>query len=176
MSSIRIQNIRRWFEYECDAHKKVFTSLDSVPESGRASAEYRRAVTLMSHLVAARRAWLSRLGITNETITSLFDESADVRLVANQWEATRALWSQYLTALDESGLDQVIEYKSIDSGRFQNSVEEVLTQLFGHSWYHRGQIAMLVRTAGGTPAMTDWIFWCRRPVEDVSQATNPQPG
>jgi uncharacterized damage-inducible protein DinB len=57
-----------------------------------------------------------------------------------------------------------IEYQSLDSGRFRNRVEEVLTQLFGHSWYHRGQIAMLVRAAGGEPAVTDFIFWCREPV------------
>jgi uncharacterized damage-inducible protein DinB len=51
-----------------------------------------------------------------------------------------------------------------DAGRFRNPVEEILTQLFGHSWYHRGQIAVLVRAAGGTPAITDLIYWCRQPV------------
>jgi uncharacterized damage-inducible protein DinB len=38
---------------------------------------------------------------------------------------------------------------------------DILAQLFGHSWYHRGQIAMLVRAAGGEPAVTDRIDWCR---------------
>jgi DinB family len=40
------------------------------------------------------------------------------------------------------------------------------TQLFGHSSYHRGQIATLVRTAGGEPAATDYIYWCREPAPE----------
>jgi uncharacterized damage-inducible protein DinB len=30
-----------------------------------------------------------------------------------------------------------------------------------HSHYHRGQIATLVRQAGATPAVTDFIVFCR---------------
>jgi uncharacterized damage-inducible protein DinB len=55
----------------------------------------------------------------------------------------------------------VFEYQSLDAGRFRNTIADVLAQLYGHSWYHRGQIAMLVRTAGGQPAVTDLIYWCR---------------
>ncbi len=43
-------------------------------------------------------------------------------------------------------------------------VADVLTQLHGHSLYHRGQIASLVRAAGGEPAKTDFIFWSRESV------------
>ena len=57
-----------------------------------------------------------------------------------------------------------LEYQSLDAGRFRNRIEDILTQLFGHSWYHRGQIAMLIRAAGGEPAVTDLIFWCREPI------------
>ncbi len=40
-------------------------------------------------------------------------------------------------------------------------VEDILTQLFGHSWYHRGQIAARVRELGGEPAATDFVFFTR---------------
>jgi uncharacterized damage-inducible protein DinB len=61
-------------------------------------------------------------------------------------------------------LSDLFTYQSFDSGRFQNTIEDVLTQLFGHSWYHRGQIAILVRQAGGTPALTDLIYFTRESV------------
>jgi hypothetical protein len=32
-----------------------------------------------------------------------------------------------------------------------------------------GQIAMLVRAAGGEPAVTDLIYWCRESAPSVSQ-------
>jgi uncharacterized damage-inducible protein DinB len=37
----------------------------------------------------------------------------------------------------------------------------VLTQTFGHAWYHRGQIAQLVALLGGKPVDTDYISWCK---------------
>lgn len=35
---------------------------------------------------------------------------------------------------------------------------------FEHSSYHRGQIALLLRSAGAEPAVTDFLFWTREPV------------
>jgi uncharacterized damage-inducible protein DinB len=52
-------------------------------------------------------------------------------------------------------------------------VEDILAQLFGHSSYHRGQIAMLVRAAGGEPAVTDLIYWCREGVPAVPPSEEP---
>jgi uncharacterized damage-inducible protein DinB len=45
----------------------------------------------------------------------------------------------------------------------RNSIEDILTQLFGHSCYHRGQIAQLLRSIGAEPAVTDFVFWTREP-------------
>ena len=55
----------------------------------------------------------------------------------------------------------MFEYQSLDGPWFRNSVEDILTQLFGHSWYHRGQIAALIRALGEEPAVTDFVFWAR---------------
>ena len=52
-----------------------------------------------------------------------------------------------------------------DGTRFRNTIEDIVTQLFGHSWYHRGQIAMLLRSIGAEPAVTDLVFWAREPVD-----------
>jgi uncharacterized damage-inducible protein DinB len=69
-----------------------------------------------------------------------------------------------LTAVTDEELEREFEYQSLDAGRFRNGVDGVLAQLFGHSSYHRGQIAMLVRAAGGEPAVTDLIYWCRQSI------------
>ncbi len=61
-------------------------------------------------------------------------------------------------------LARVFEYQSYEGPRFRNTIEEILTQLFGHSWYHRGQIAQLIRSVGAEPAVTDFVFWAREPV------------
>ena len=131
------EEYRRWFEYEKDSHQKVLASLNAVPAQLRSSPAFQKAVDMMAHLIAARR--LSEM------------ESA---------------WSAYLSRLDATEIARVFEYRSLDAGWFRNTIGDILTQLFGHSWYHRGQIAALVRSLGCDPAVTDFVFWIREPIPE----------
>ncbi|MFO0848668.1 MAG: DinB family protein [Gemmataceae bacterium] len=155
---------RRWFEYETDAHAKVLASLATVPSDRRPGPEFKRAVNLFAHVTGARQIWLFRLGVIPNPPEHLFPECAEFEPLAQHWEDVRQKWADYFGRLTDAELDRVFEYTSFDGGRFRNRIGDVLTQLFGHSWYHRGQIAMLVKQAGGTPAVTDLIYWCREPV------------
>src|SRR5262249_26385470 len=73
-------------------------------------------------------------------------------------------WDAYLACLTDDGMARAFEYKSSDAAWLRSVVEDILTQLFGHSWYHRGQIAMLVRASGGEPAVVDLVHWSREPI------------
>jgi uncharacterized damage-inducible protein DinB len=159
-----VSQYRRWFEYEQDAHAKVIRSLESVPVDRQSSPEYRRAVSILAHIVAARSLWLGRLGVAPAASGSLFPEDMELGQVVTQWNDVARLWTDFLGQLTDEAIAKAFEYQSLDAGRFRNRLEEVLTQLFGHSWYHRGQIAMLVRAAGGEPAITDFIYWCRESI------------
>ena len=166
MANELADRFRRWFEYEQDAHAKVLASFDTVPPDRRDGREFKKAVALLGHVVAARRVWLFRFGIL-PTAGALFldDENPDPARVEAEWREVRDLWADYLASVTDAELARVFEYQSFDAGRFRNRVEDILAQLFGHSWYHRGQIAVLVRAAGGTPAVTDLIYWCREPAQ-----------
>jgi uncharacterized damage-inducible protein DinB len=164
MTSTLADRYRRWFDYERDSHAKVVASLESVPADRRTEPQFLKAVTILAHLVAARRMWLYRLGEAAEAPRDFFPTGLTVSQVAADLAQTEAAWSAYLGRLDDAALACVFEYQSLDSGRFRNTVEDILTQLFGHSWYHRGQIASLVKAAGGKPAATDFVFWARERV------------
>lgn len=167
MADAMADHFRAWFEYEQDAHGKVVRSLESVPADGRDSPEYQKAVGWLAHLVMARRIWLERLGLVAPNAGTMFPDKADLALVVSDLGDVQKLWSDYLASLSDQDLARSIEYKSLDAGRFRNRLDDILTQLFGHSWYHRGQIASLVRAAGGEPAATDYIYWCREPIGGV---------
>jgi uncharacterized damage-inducible protein DinB len=153
---------RRWYEYERDCNAKSLEMLASVPAANRATAEFEKAVGRMAHLVAARRRWLYRLGHWPEPPepfprgTALADLPA---LVAD----TEAAWVAYLSRLAEGELARTLEWQAPDGRRYRWDVEGVLTQTFGHAWYHRGQIAQLVARLGGKAVDTDYIFWCKLP-------------
>lgn len=164
MSDAIISRYRRWFDYERDAHAKVVRSLESVPPERRSTPEYRRAVTLLAHICAARRVWLYRLGKLAQAPTAIFPDGAELSAVTAELQTIQEHWTKYLAQLSDDDAKRTFEYQSLDAGRFRNTIEDILTQMFGHSWYHRGQIAMLVRAAGGEPAVTDLVYWCREPI------------
>ena len=161
MSQILADRFRRWFAYENEVHERAFASLESVPADRRDSAEYRRAVDLMAHLNAARGIWKRRIEGTSRPKENSFPQGMTLQDVRSSWAETAREWNALLQSLDDEGLARLVDYRMLDGSPHRNTVEEILTQLFGHSSYHRGQIAMLVKTAGGTPAMTDYIFWLR---------------
>ena len=165
MNDSLVARYRRWFDYERDSHARTLDSLKAVPEELRESQEFRKAVYLMGHIVAARRMWLVRFGVLRDNV-ELFPRDVTFTELPDQIAAMETIWMQYLTQLDDAGLARVFEYQSYEGPRFRNSIEEILTQLFGHSWYHRGQIAQLVRSMGAEPAVTDFVFWAREPVPE----------
>jgi uncharacterized damage-inducible protein DinB len=140
---------RKWYEHERDAHAKVIRSLE----------------TVLAHLAMARRVWLERLGIIPAATGSLFPDKNKLAETVTQLETVEQLWSDYLGKISDEELARFVEYTSFDAGRCRSRLEDILTQLFTHSAYHRGQIALLVRAAGGEPAATDYIYWCREPVK-----------
>ena len=105
----RIDQYRRWYEYERDSHGTVVVSLRDARAAHGTDPGWQRAVDLLAH--------------------------------------------------------RDFEYVSLDGPRFRSRVDDILTQLFGHSWYHRGQIALLVRSIGAEPAVTDFVFWTREPLD-----------
>ncbi|HKZ79018.1 MAG TPA: DinB family protein [Pyrinomonadaceae bacterium] len=163
MTQCLADNYRRWFDYERDSHAKVLSSLATVPDDTRSSEQFQRAVDLLAHIAAARLMWLYRFGVASEN-ADLFPRNVAWQELPALVGKMEAAWLNYLTKLDDSELGRIFEYQSYEGARFRGRVEDILTQLFGHSWYHRGQIAALVRAMGGEPAVTDFVFWSREPV------------
>ncbi len=152
---------RRWFEYEKDAHAKVLASLRAVAPVERVDPAFGAAVDLFAHLFAARRMWLYRFGVLAERPREIFPAGVTVEDLASEMAAVHGVWSEYFARLDAAELGRVFEYQSLDAGRFRSSVDDILAQLYGHSWYHRGQIASRLRSMSATPASTDFVLWSR---------------
>jgi uncharacterized damage-inducible protein DinB len=166
-----VESYRRWFEYEKDVHQKTIASLEAVASELRSLPAYQKAVDLFAHIVAARRLWLFRFGIAAEPVTDIFPQQVEVESLTSRADAMQTIWASYLEKLDDAELARVFEYQALDGKRFRNTIEDILTQLFGHSWYHRGQIAQLVRSMGAEPAVTDFVYWCR---EAIPETTVPE--
>lgn len=154
------EKYRRWFKYEQDSNAQVLASLQAVADPLRGMPQYQKAIDLLAHLVAARNMWLYRLGSGNQPL-ELFPLETPLTRLPELLHDMQSAWQTYFESLTDAELARRFEYASYDGPRFSNTVEDVLTQLYGHSLYHRGQIAMLLRSIGAEPAATDFIYWAR---------------
>jgi uncharacterized damage-inducible protein DinB len=68
-------------------------------------------------------------------------------------------WYQYLQARGEIEVDEKIHFKNSRGEQVTRRIVDLLTHAVNHSTYHRGQIALEVRAAGGEPARTDIPVW-----------------
>ncbi len=153
-----IERFRWWYEYEKDCNAKTIAMLESVPFGSRTDPTFARAMGKMGHLIVARQMWLNRLGLSDLRPTDWFPVWSMEDLKANT-RAIEAQWTAYFARLTDADLTRDFEYTGTDGKRRRWRLLDLFTQVFGHAWYHRGQVAMLVKDLGGEPINTDFIFW-----------------
>lgn len=155
---------RAALEHERDALRSALASLETIPTGARGGEEHRKALDLCAHLVASRERWLGRIRGGEDRREDWFPGGWSAAEISERLEDVYGSWFAFLEGLVEADLDRTFPYTSWSGKRYENSVDDVLVQLYGHSWYHRGQIAALVRRGGGEPAVTEYILRTRRPV------------
>ena len=64
--------------------------------------------------------------------------------------------------LTEQGLQNEAVYRNSKGTEYRTPVADVLTHVFFHSHYHRGQVAAALRALGIDPPWTDFIVFVRR--------------
>jgi len=163
-----LDRFRAWYDHERDCDAKVIAMLESVPRDRRASPGFLRALTKATHIVAARHMWLHRLGVCADRPVDWFPPTT-LEAFPAVTRKVEQLWTAYLAGLTEQDVLADVEWIGIDGKRRRYPLVDLLTQLHTHGFYHRGQVALLVKDAGGEPVNADYIFWAKPALaEEVS--------
>lgn len=149
-----IEHLQRLFIYDDWANRAVAAALEALPAPPPRSLKY------MSHIVAAERLWLERLRVEKQTYPVWPDFTLEHCKL--EIRGLREQWKSYLASLKEDGLSRALTYRNSKGESWSNSKEDILVHVLMHSAYHRGQIATDMRTAGFTPAYTDFIHGVRQ--------------
>ena len=119
-----------------------------------------RTLRLFAHVVGSARVWLTRLEGRDSSHLEVWP-TLDLEECAAVAAEIHAGFAAYLDSLDEAFLDESIVYRNQAGTQFSSRLADVLTHLFMHASYHRGQIALALRDAGREPVSTDYIVWVR---------------
>ncbi|MBO9597690.1 MAG: damage-inducible protein DinB, partial [Cohnella sp.] len=67
----------------------------------------------------------------------------------------------YIGGLEESALDEMVDYANQSGVPFRTSVRDILSQVLLHGQYHRGQINRALRIESAEPVQVDFITYAR---------------
>lgn len=138
------------FEYTYHFNKEMIKLI-----TGNISKVDEKTISLINHTLNAQQVWNSR--ILNESSFEVWQ--------VNPFEKLEVINNQNFQTsvqiIENSDLDQRIEYQNSKGTKFENTVFEMLFQAINHSTYHRGQINSLLKQNGIEPILTDYIFYKR---------------
>ena len=154
----RIEVYRRWFEQEIDSNKKMLKMLRSVKSEQQSDPRYHQALVLAAHLAACRENWLERMQGGKST-GEWWPENVDLKGLPKRYADLEVKWSAYLAELTDDALDRDFDFPTSKDLGYRWNIEGQIRQLVGHSFYHRGQIALLVDQLGGKTEDTDYLYW-----------------
>jgi len=137
-----------------------WANLEMIASFRKAGKYPERVVKLMAHIISAEHVWRSRMLAEKQPFPvwpELSLEECD-----QQARQLPGLWRQFLANKPAASLDDLVAYKNTKGEAYQSTIRDILTHVFMHSAYHRGQIAANMRQAGFVPAYTDFIHGVRQ--------------
>jgi len=118
-----------------------------------ATIELPDAVRLFSHVLNAQHIWAQRISGKKPLygVWDIHSKEDFERLSAENFKRIRE-------ELNNHPLDKRVLYTNSRGDQYENRIDEILFHLFNHSTYHRGQVVTLLKMAGFTPPVTDYIM------------------
>ena len=117
------------------------------------------ALEQFAHILAAEHVWLARIDGRSASVpvwpVLTIEECADMA-ADNARDFTDLLARE-----SNASLERVVTYTNSAGQVFSSRVVDILAHVALHGTYHRGQVSLMTRRGGGTPAPTDFIAFIR---------------
>jgi uncharacterized damage-inducible protein DinB len=148
-----VKMLEQFWLYNNWANDILFKTFESYGERMPASC-----LRLLSHIVDVQSTWLVR--VTGEKpvvgVWDLHDLEGCKRL---HQETSKGL--KVVMEAHANDLNALINYTNTQGRAFQNTIFDMMFQVFNHGTYHRAQIAMEMRKNDLQPVNTDYIGFVR---------------
>jgi len=118
-----------------------------------------KALEILSHVLGAEEVWLSRLQHRPAAVAVW--PMLSVPECAELAEANRKGFEAYVAELGGEDVDRAVAYVNSAGQAFESKAWDILVHVAMHGSYHRGQVMVLLRSAGQEPAATDYIAYVR---------------
>lgn len=146
--------LTRLFTHLAWADEVAVNAVQAIPPG---TAEQERAEAIYAHLAAVEHVWLARL--RGEAARYSIWPSLDLKQARLLGRETATQYTAYIGALDST--DPIVTYVNTSGVQFISRATDILAHVALHGSYHRGQLALLARQGGSSPAVTEYIAFVR---------------
>lgn len=114
------------------------------------------------HIVGAEKVWYDRLMKVENPIWLPFTFKGGKEETLSEWSKSSGSLIDFVEHMSNDIINDLIPYKRINGEAFSQPVFEILSHVFNHSTYHRGQLVTLLRQVGFTEvSSTDQLLYFR---------------
>lgn len=148
-----IEHLRNMHSHMAWADSRTLESLI------RTNGEPATARGIYAHVLGAEHVWLARLRGERASLAVWpeLDMDGCARLARQNAEAI----GSFISTLGAADLEREVAYTNSAGLPFRSKVADIVLHLFLHGTYHRGQVALLLRSSGAIPEPTDYIAFVR---------------
>lgn len=127
-----------------------------------AANEPQNAVTLMAHIISAKKRWLLRCKELPPPHDALWPDWQAVQFKYLIEEGHNA-WIEYVGKLTDDDFKRIINYQNMKAENMSDSLSDILAHLINHGTHHRAQIGQQLKLSGLEQLpVTDYIFYVRQ--------------
>lgn len=110
----------------------------------------------------AESIWWQRMKLHERFVIPSENFKGTTRDVANGLMSQSKLWESWVHNVSDHMLDHVFEYRNNKKEQVKMQIWQMLTHVFNHGTYHRGQLINMLRQLGVEKLpQTDFSLWVR---------------
>lgn len=114
------------------------------------------------HILSAEHIWYERLIKKENPIWLGENINCSKGELIERWTEASLSLADFTYGITDRILEELLNYKRINGEEYKQSIADILTHVFNHSTYHRGQLVTMLRQVGFKEvSSTDYLLYSR---------------
>ena len=151
--------------YNVWAHKKIMDAVLSIPvekQKAEIPSSFSSLEKTILHLWDAESIWWQRMKLHERLMIPSENFKGTTVEAVNGLLSQSALWEAWVNNVSDNMLEHVFEFRNKKGDQIKMPIWQMLTHIFNHGTYHRGQLVNMLRQLGVKKIpQTDFSLWSR---------------
>lgn len=156
--------MRELFAFNAWANHRVLSAVEALTTeqfTKSMGSSFSSVRDTLAHICGVEWVWLERLQGRSPASIPEAKDFPDITTLRARWVEIEKRWLEYVSRLDQSELEEEVDYKTLSYGASRDPRWQMMQQVVNHGTYHRGQVIVLLRQLGARGVGTDLISFYR---------------